>query len=161
MGVFAADRAADLRRRAQPGGLDLANTQQAIGIAQYDKTIQTAFREVADALAGGPHWTDQWLAQSAVAEAESVRLKLADLRYENGIASYLDVLDAQRSLFVAQLAVQVRQAQLQNQVTSTGARRRLDRSAEAMRRYRALPRRPATIAGVAFGAAVLPQLVRT
>ena len=99
-------------------GLDAANTQQAIGIAQYDKAIQTAFREVADALAGRATLSDQWRAQSAVAEAESVRLKLADLRYENGVASYLDVLDAQRSLFQAQLsAVQVRQAQLQNQVT--------------------------------------------
>ena len=57
------------------------------------------------------------LAQQRQAEAESARLQLADLRYRNGVSSYLDLLDAQRSLFTAQQAVvQVRLAQLQNQV---------------------------------------------
>ena len=51
-------------------------------------------------------------------DAEAARFRLADLRYRNGVASYLDVLDAQRSLFVAQLAtVQVQLSRLQNQVT--------------------------------------------
>jgi multidrug efflux system outer membrane protein len=53
-----------------------------------------------------------------VATAESARLKLSDLRYTNGVASYLDLLDAQRSLFAARQAlVQTRLAQLQSQVT--------------------------------------------
>ena len=52
------------------------------------------------------------------ANAEQVRFNLADLRYRNGAASYLDVLDAQRSLFTAQQAVvQVQAAQVQNLVT--------------------------------------------
>ena len=81
------------------------------------KAIQTAFREVSDALAGQATLGEQSLAQQRQAEAESARLQLADLRYRNGVASYLDLLDAQRSLFTAQQAVvQVRLAQLQNQV---------------------------------------------
>ena len=52
-----------------------------------------------------------------MAQAESARLRLSDLRYSNGVASYLDLLDAQRSLFAAQKAlVQTRLAQLQSQV---------------------------------------------
>jgi len=52
-----------------------------------------------------------------VAEAEAVRFRLARLRYENGVASYLDLLDAQRALFTAQTAlVQSRLQSLQNQV---------------------------------------------
>ena len=56
-------------------------------------------------------------AQEAQAAAEAARFKLADLRYRNGAASYLDVLDAQRSLFASQQAVvQVQAQQAQNQV---------------------------------------------
>ena len=88
-----------------------------IATAQYEKAIQTAFREVADALAGRESFGEQLRAQRAQAEAEAARFKLADLRYRNGAASYLDVLDAQRALFAAQqAAIQVRLAQLQNQV---------------------------------------------
>jgi multidrug efflux system outer membrane protein len=98
--------------------LDVATAQRDIGVAQYEKAIQTAFREVADALAGRATLTDQVLAQQAQADAEAARLKLSDLRYQNGVANYLDVLDAQRSLFVAQLeTVRVQRLRLQNQVT--------------------------------------------
>lgn len=100
------------------GNLEVAQARQGIAIAQYDKAVQTAFREVADALAGRATLTAQWQAQTAMVAADSERLKLADLRYENGVASYFEVLDAQRSLFVSQLAaVQVQAARLQNQVT--------------------------------------------
>jgi multidrug efflux system outer membrane protein len=98
--------------------LDIANTGRDIALAQYEKAIQTAFREVADALAGRATLGEQLRAQEAQAHAESVSFKLADLRYRNGAASYLDVLDAQRSLFSAQQAVvQVRAQRVQNQVT--------------------------------------------
>src|SRR5665647_3290055 len=61
---------------------------------------------------------EQLRAQQAQANAEAVRFKLSDLRYQNGIASSLDLLDAQRALFSAQQAVmQTRLAQLQSQVT--------------------------------------------
>ncbi len=99
-------------------GLDSARVGRDIAQAQYEKAIQTAFREVADALAGRANLGEQLRAQQAQADAESVRFKLSDLRYRNGVASYLDLLDAQRSLFTAQQAVvQVRLAQLQNQVS--------------------------------------------
>ena len=72
---------------------------------------------MADALAGRATFGDQVQAQARVVEAEAARLRLAQLRYEAGIASYLDLLDAQRSLFSAQQAlVQARLARLQNQV---------------------------------------------
>jgi len=98
--------------------LDAATAQRDIGVALYEKTIQTAFREVADALAGRATLGEQLRAQQAQADAEATRFKLSDLRYRTGVASYLDVLDAQRSLFVAQLAtVQTQLSRLQNQVT--------------------------------------------
>ena len=97
--------------------LDSAQAGRGIAIAQYEKTIQTAFREVSDALAGQATLGEQAQAQVLQVEAESARLQLADLRYRNGVSSYLDLLDAQRSLFSAQQAVvQVRLAQLQTQV---------------------------------------------
>ncbi len=98
--------------------LDSAQASRGIAIAQYEKAIQTAFREMSDALAGQATLGEQVQAQLLQAEAESARLQLADLRYRNGVSSYLDLLDAQRSLFAAQQAVvQVRLAQLQNQVS--------------------------------------------
>jgi multidrug efflux system outer membrane protein len=88
-----------------------------IAVAQYEKAIQSAFREVADALAGRDTLEQQLKAQQAQNEAETGRLRLTDLRFQNGAASQLDWLDAQRSLFTSQQAlVQVRLAYLQNQV---------------------------------------------
>ena len=99
-------------------GLDSAKAGRDIAVAQYEKAIQTAFREVADALATRATLGDQLRAQQAQANAEAIRFKLSDLRYQNGIASNLDLLDAQRALFSAQQAlVQTRLAQLQSQVT--------------------------------------------
>ncbi len=97
--------------------LDLAKTNREIAVAQYEKSVQNAFREVQDALAGRATLGEQARAQLAQANAEQTRFKLADLRYRNGAASFLDVLDAQRALFTAQQAVvQVQAAMVQNQV---------------------------------------------
>jgi len=97
--------------------LEISEASRGIAVAQYEKAIQTAFREVSDALAGQATLGEQAQAQQDQATAEAARLRLADLRYSNGVASYLDLLDAQRSLFTTQQAVvQVRLAQLQNQV---------------------------------------------
>ena len=97
--------------------LQLADVGREISVAQYEKAVQTAFREVADALAGRATLGEQLRASQAQADAESARYKLSELRYRNGVASYLDLLDAQRSLFGAQQAtVQTQLAQLQNQV---------------------------------------------
>ena len=97
--------------------LDSAKAGREIAVAQYEKAIQTAFREVADALAGNATLGDQLAAQQVQATAEADRFRLAELRYRNGVANYLDVLDAQRSLFATQQALaQTRLAQQQSQV---------------------------------------------
>jgi multidrug efflux system outer membrane protein len=99
-------------------GLEVSKATLDIAVAQYDKAIQTAFREVADALAGRATLGVQLQAQQAQSTAEAVRFKLSVLRYENGVASQLDRLDAQRALLAArQAVVLVRLQQLQNQVT--------------------------------------------
>ena len=98
--------------------LDVAKVNKDIAIAQYEKAIQTAFREVSDSLAGRATLGEQLRAQTAVANAAQVSFKLADLRYQNGASSYFDVLDAQRTLFTAQQAtVQTQALQVQNLVT--------------------------------------------
>ena len=98
-------------------GLDSAQVERAVAVAQYEKAIQVAFREVADALAGRATLDDEVRAQQDQADAEADRFRLADLRYRNGVSSYLDVLDAQRALFTTQQALARTQlAQRQNQV---------------------------------------------
>ena len=94
-----------------------AKAAQAIAVAQYEKAVQTAFREVADALAGRATFSAQLLAQDAQAQAENERLRLVVLRVANGASNSLELLDAQRASFAAQqLLVQVRLAQLLNSV---------------------------------------------
>jgi len=98
-------------------GLATAQVGREMAVVQYEKAIQTAFREVADALAGRATLGEQLRAQQAQATAEAERFRLAELRYRNGVASFLDVLDAQRSLFSTQQGLtQTRLAQQQNQV---------------------------------------------
>jgi multidrug efflux system outer membrane protein len=98
--------------------LGAARAGRDIAVATYERSIQVAFREVSDALAGQATFTEQLRAQRAVAAAEAERFNLSDLRYRSGAASYLDLLDAQRSLFSAQqAAVQANLQRLQNQVT--------------------------------------------
>ena len=99
-------------------GVDSALIGREIAVAQYERAVQSAFREVADALAGRATLGAQAQAQAAQTQAEATRLSLVDLRYRNGVSNYLDVLDAQRSLFAAQQAqVQVQALQVQNLVT--------------------------------------------
>lgn len=73
-----------------------------IAVAQYEKSIQTAFREVADALAVKGTVDRQISAQQSLVDAFSVAYRLTLARYDKGIDSYLAVLDAQRSLYGAQ-----------------------------------------------------------
>jgi len=85
--------------------LDAAQVGRDVAVAQYEKAIQLAFREVADALATRATLADQLRAQIAQAAAEQARLKLVDLRYEQGTANAFERLDAQRSSFVVRQAV--------------------------------------------------------
>jgi multidrug efflux system outer membrane protein len=86
-------------------GLSLAEVRSNIAISDYEKTIQVAFREVADALAARGTLAEEIDAQKAVRDAQFERLSLAQARYQNGISSYLDVLDAERELFNAEQAL--------------------------------------------------------
>lgn len=98
-------------------GLASATAGRDIAIAQYERAIQSAFREVSDALAGRATFDDQLRALIATAAAERARFHLSELRYTHGVASYLDLLDAQRSLFAAETSVvQTRLQLLQNKV---------------------------------------------
>lgn len=99
------------------GNLTLAEVRKNLAIADYEKTIQIAFREVADALVARASLDQQIDAQRAVQEAQADRLRLADLRYQNGVSSFIDVLDAQRELFAAeQSLVQARLLRLTNAI---------------------------------------------
>lgn len=97
--------------------LDASKVGRDIAVAQYEKSIQNAFREVADALASRATLTQQLQASRALLAAETARNRLTQLRLDHGAANQLEWLDAQRSLFLAQQAVvQTRLAHLQNQI---------------------------------------------
>jgi len=97
--------------------LAVAEAQRDIALAQYERAIQAAFRDVADALAGRATLAEQLRATRAQADAESARYRLSELRFQNGVSSTLDLLDAQRSLFAAQQSViQTQLALQQNRV---------------------------------------------
>jgi multidrug efflux system outer membrane protein len=84
--------------------VDLAEARKEIAVVEYEKTIQTAFREVADLLAARSRLAEQLEAQIANEATQRQRVKLAQARYDAGIASHLEVLDAERDAFSAQQA---------------------------------------------------------
>ncbi len=97
--------------------LDLAKVRSNIAVTDYEKAIQVAFREVADALDARATLASEIAAQQAVRDAQAARLQLAQARYQNGVANYLDVLDAERELFSAeQQLLQTRLLKLTNAV---------------------------------------------
>ena len=81
-----------------------AKVARAVAVANYEKAIQSAFREVADALAGRATLGRQRASQHAQTRAEAERTRLTVLRFKSGASSYLEVLDAERSLFASQQA---------------------------------------------------------
>lgn len=92
---------------------DLAQARKNIAVAEYEKTIQQAFREVADLLAARDYLATQLDAQDANAKSQADRLKLVEARYQAGVSSHLELLDAQRENFSAQQsALAVRRQQL-------------------------------------------------
>lgn len=96
----------------------VAKIDKKITIAQYEKSIQTAFREVADALAEKGMINERVKAQEALVEALSVAYRLSEARYNKGIDSYLAVLDAQRSLYAArQGLIMLQLARINNTIT--------------------------------------------
>ncbi len=103
---------------AAQSGVRVAEANQRIAIAQYERTVQTAFREVADGLAARAQWQARLDAQTRVVEAAQKAFELSDARFRAGVDNYLSVLDAQRSLYAAQQTlISLRLAEQQNRVT--------------------------------------------
>ncbi|MDR2112063.1 MAG: efflux transporter outer membrane subunit [Candidatus Accumulibacter sp.] len=97
--------------------LRVSETEREIVLAQYEKTVQMAFREVADALAVRGTIDEQLAAQESLTATVADTYRLAERRYNSGIESYLSVLDAQRSHFAAQQSlVTLRYAKLAAQI---------------------------------------------
>jgi outer membrane protein, multidrug efflux system len=97
---------------------DVTKIEKEISIAQYEKAVQTAFREVADALAVRGTVNQQIAAQESLVNSFATAYRLSTLRYDKGIDNYLSVLDAQRSLYGAQQGlIMLRLAHLNNRVT--------------------------------------------
>lgn len=82
--------------------LEYSHVQKDIAVAQYEKTIQTAFREVSDALAQRSTITEHLDASRSLRDASQQSYDISNVRYEIGVDSFLNVLDAQRTLFAAQ-----------------------------------------------------------
>lgn len=98
--------------------LDIAHLQKRIEIADYEKTIQTAFKEVGDALAGEDTYRNELQARQRDTQANQRNYDLATLRYRQGVDNYLNVLVAQRSLYGAQQTlIATRLGQLNQQIT--------------------------------------------
>jgi multidrug efflux system outer membrane protein len=103
---------------ALEANLKVSKVDRDVAIAEYDKTIQSAFREVSDSLALRTTLTEQQDAQQALVNALDETYRLSEARYKAGIDSYLSVLVAQRSLYRAQQElVSLRMARQANVVT--------------------------------------------
>ncbi len=87
---------------AAKAGVAVAEADQQIALAQYEQAVQVAFKEAADALALRQTIDDQLAARQALTDAAARAQELSDARYRSGIDSYLNLLDAQRSLYAAQ-----------------------------------------------------------
>ncbi len=98
--------------------LKVSEVDRDIAVAQYERAIQTAFREVADALAQLGTIGDQLAAQQALTDATAERYRLSQARFEKGVDNHLNVLDSQRSFYASQQGlISVRLTRLANQVT--------------------------------------------
>lgn len=89
------------------GSLDLARVRKAVAVATYERTIQTAFREVADGLAARATFTSQTKAQQDVVDQAENRARLVKLAYQSGLSARLELLDAQRTAYAARQALLV------------------------------------------------------
>lgn len=103
---------------ARDAGVKAALAERDIAVAEYEKSIQSAFREVSDALSLRSTLTEQLNAQQSLVNSLEKTYRLSEARYKGGIDSYLSVLVAQRSLYAAQQQlVATRLARLSNLVT--------------------------------------------
>ena len=99
-------------------GVEVAKANERIALAQYEKAVQTAFKEVADALADRAQWGARLGAQYGMVQATQKAFELSEARFQAGVDDYLTVLDAQRSLYAAQQnLIALRLAEQINRVT--------------------------------------------
>jgi multidrug efflux system outer membrane protein len=99
------------------GNVAIARAEGRIAIADYERTIQVAFQEVSNALAGRRHLADQVAAQERGTIAQRQIAALARTRYLEGVVSYIEVLDAERNLFASeQQLLRLRRANAENLV---------------------------------------------
>lgn len=99
------------------GNMTVARAEETIAVAVYERTVQVAFQEVSNALAGRRFLADQVAAQERGTVAQRQIAALARTRYLEGVVSYLEVLDAERSRFAAeQTLLQLRREQVANLV---------------------------------------------
>lgn len=100
----------DYGRRS--ANLDLATVRKDIAVAEYERTVQQAFREVADLLVARGQLAEQLKAVEAQERSQQRAADIAEARYRQGVGSFLEVLDAQRQLFaVRQGLIQLRRTQ--------------------------------------------------
>jgi multidrug efflux system outer membrane protein len=97
--------------------LNLTKVRRELSVVEYERTIQTAFREVSDGLSSQEWLTEQVRLHKMTVSVQAERARLAQLRYDSGAAAFLEVLDAQRELLSAeQQLVQARRALLSSRV---------------------------------------------
>jgi multidrug efflux system outer membrane protein len=100
------------------GRLDLSKAQQQELIANYQKAVQVAFREVSNALVARHRYEEEIAAEEQTVNSNMNLAETTELRYQNGVSTYLEVLDARRDLFSAQQGlIQLKSNALQNSVT--------------------------------------------
>jgi multidrug efflux system outer membrane protein len=98
--------------------LDIAKVQKRIEVANYEKAIQSAFRDVADALAARGTYVDQLAAEQALVDSYARYYQLSNMRFHGGADTYLNVLVAQNSLLNSRLTlISLKLAAMQNSIT--------------------------------------------
>lgn len=98
--------------------VQVAESNQRIALNQYEKAVQTAFKEVSDVLADRAQWDERLSAQTSMVANTQKAFDLSNARFKSGVDNYLSVLDAQRSLYTAQQTlINLRLAEQQNRVT--------------------------------------------
>lgn len=99
-------------------GVLVAESNQRLAVSQYEKAVQTAFKEVSDVLADRAQWSNRLAAQTSMVANTQKAFDLSNARFKAGVDNYLTVLDAQRSLYTAQQTlIALRLSEQQNRVT--------------------------------------------
>ncbi|CAM4194559.1 efflux transporter outer membrane subunit [Comamonas aquatilis] len=99
-------------------GVRVAESNQRLAVSQYEKSVQTAFKEVSDVLADRAQWSNRLSAQTSMVANTQKAFDLSNARFKAGVDNYLTVLDAQRSLYTAQQTlIGLRLSEQQNRVT--------------------------------------------